>query len=105
VRTLAKFTLDVAAANAAIRSGDLERTLKASLETLKPEAAYFAVENGKRAVYIVFDLKSPSDLPSIAEPWFMTAQATVELTPAMNLDDLKSGLEKFAAASGLPGPA
>jgi len=105
MRTLAKFILDVDAANAAIQSGKLEQLVLASLDSIKPEATYFTTEGGKRAAYIVFDLQSPSDLPVIAEPWFMATNATVEFTPVMNLDDLKAGLQKFAAATGLLAPA
>ncbi len=44
---------------------------------------------------MVFDLKDSSDLPRIAEPFFMGLNATVEFTPVMNADDLKAGLGKM----------
>ena len=63
------------------------------METLHPEAAYFYPENGRRAGIIVFDLKSPSDLPSVVEPMFMNLSAEVNVSPAMTADDLKRGLK------------
>jgi hypothetical protein len=59
------------------------------LADLKPEAAYFADDNGKRTGFIFFDLKDTSQIPAIAEPWFLAFDAHIELHPAMNLDDLK----------------
>ena len=41
-------------------------------------------------------MKSPSDLPSIGEPFFKQG-AKVELTPVMNLDDLKAGIQRLQA--------
>ena len=68
----------------------------AMLEALKPEAVYFYPENGVRTTLIIFDMKSPSDLPSIGEPLFKQG-AKVELTPVMNLDDLKAGIQRLQA--------
>ena len=64
---------------------------------LKPEAAYFAADNGKRTGFIFFDLKDASQIPAVAEPWFLAFDAHVEFHPAMNLEDLKKatpGIEK-----------
>jgi hypothetical protein len=96
MRTLATISLDTAAANAAIKSGELQKTLGSTLERLKPEAAYFGTKDGKRTAFIVFDLKSPADIPPIAEPWFMATEASVTFQPIMNGDDLRAGLEAFA---------
>ena len=94
MRTLVKFTLDTPAANAAIKNGELAKLIASTLEKLKPEAAYFATTDGKRAGFMVFDLKEPSDIPGIAEPWFMTANAGIEFSPVMTAEDVKTGLER-----------
>lgn len=96
MRTLLRCTFPVEASNAAISDGRLRNTLQVLIEHLKPEACYFFSQDGKRGGIIVFDLKDPSDIPSIAEPLFMNLHATVELCPVMNLDDLRVGLEKAA---------
>jgi hypothetical protein len=44
---------------------------------------------------MVFDLKDPSDIPSIAEPLFQSMNAKITLTPVMNAEDLMKGLEKL----------
>ena len=74
----------------------LPKTIDSILNELKPEAAYFAEENGKRTGFIFFDLKDTSQIPAVAEPWFLV-NAQVEFHPAMNLEDLKKatpGIEK-----------
>ncbi len=89
MRCLMKVSIPVESGNAAIGDGTLPKTIDSILGELKPEAAYFAEENGNRTGFIFFDLKDTSQIPAIAEPWFLAFNARVELHPAMNLEDLK----------------
>jgi hypothetical protein len=98
MRTMMKIAFPVETGNDAIKGGNLQRTLGALMERLHPEAAYFFPENGRRTCLMVFDLKNPSDLPTIVEPLFTQLNASVDLTPVMNADDLKKGLGAFAEA-------
>ncbi len=77
-----------------IKDGRLGKIMSTTIERLKPEAAYFTTMNGDRGGFIVFDLKHPSDIPSICEPFFMELGAKVELTPVMTADDVQAGLAK-----------
>jgi hypothetical protein len=100
MRTMLKVQMDVEASNAAIKSGRLGEVLAATMERLKPEAAYFTAVDGCRGGFIVFDLQHPSDIPSICEPFFLEFNAKVDLVPVMTAEDVKKGVEKaFAAAS------
>ncbi len=96
MRMLLRATFPVEASNAAINDGTLPKTIETMFERLKPEAAYFFAQDGKRGGIFVFDMQDPSDIPSIAEPLFMRMNASVELYPVMNRDDLRAGLEKAA---------
>jgi hypothetical protein len=49
-------------------------------------------EGGERTAYFFFDLKQPADIPKIAEPIFANLRAAIDVTPAMNIDDVKAGL-------------
>jgi hypothetical protein len=97
MRCLLKASIPVETGNAAIGDGSLGKTIESILADLKPEAAYFAADNGKRTGFIFFDLKDPSQIPAIAEPWFLAFDAHIEIQPAMNLEDLKKagpGIER-----------
>lgn len=94
MRTLLKFSLPVEAGNSSIKDGSLSKVMQSMLERLKPEAAYFCPESGKRGGFMVFDLETQSDIPSVLEPLFIRLNASVELSPVMNADDLTVGLAK-----------
>ena len=55
MRCLLKASLPVENGNAAIADGSLPKTIESILSDLKPEAAYFADEDGKRTAFIFFD--------------------------------------------------
>jgi hypothetical protein len=96
MRTLMRVTIPVEQGNKALRDGSLPKIVQSALQDLEPEAAYFTtLGGGQRGGFIVFDLKDSSDLPRIAEPFYMALNATVEFTPVMNADDLKAGLGKM----------
>ena len=94
MRTILKFTVPVEAGNAAIKSGKMAQVTQNTLKQLKPEAAYFYANKGRRSGFMIFDLKDPSDIPSIVEPLFLELNASVDLAPCMNADDLEKALAK-----------
>jgi len=54
----------------------------------KPEAAYFTAVDGKRTAYLVVNIDQVSQMPSVAEPWFLQFNADVEFFPTMLGEDL-----------------
>lgn len=88
MRFLFKISMPVEAANAAAKSGNFS-IIERILEQQRPEAAYFVAENGKRTAILIINMTDLSQLPAIAEPWFLGLNASVEVTPAMVADDLK----------------
>jgi hypothetical protein len=96
MRMMLKFTLPVEKSNAAVSDGSLGRTMETVLSKLKPEAAYFAPMDGKRAGMIFFDMTEPSQIIEAVEPMFLALNAATELVPVMNADDLRKGLGKVA---------
>lgn len=92
MRTLLKVTCEVEASNKAVADGTLPKIMKSTAEKLKPEASYFFASEGCRSAMFIFDLKDPSEIPGIAEPFFMSLNAKVEFSPVMNAEDLQKGL-------------
>jgi hypothetical protein len=89
MRMLLRVSIPVDMGNAAARAGTLGSTIERILADLKPEAVYFfADDEGQRCGSMVFDMKDTSQIPAIAEPWFLTFNAKVSLRPVMNLQDL-----------------
>ena len=99
MRTLLRVSISTEAGNAAIKEGRLNQVLQSLMADLKPEAAYFLPEQGKRTALIFFDLKDPSQIPQISEPLFQGFNASLEFTPAMNAEDLQAGLQAAGIAS------
>jgi len=86
---LLRVSIPVDAGNAAAKAGTLGSTVEQILADLKPEAAYwYADDSGNRSGSIVFDMKDPSEIPAVAEPWFLAFKARVSLRPIMNTQDL-----------------
>jgi hypothetical protein len=101
MRMILKVSIPTAKGNAAIASGELQKVIQKVLTDIKAEAAYFCEDNGERTGYIFFDMTDSSQLPSIAEPWFLAFEAKVSVRPAMNLQDLMNagpGIEKAVKA-------
>lgn len=92
MRTLVRITLDVVASNKAIMDGSLPAIIQSTMEKLRPEASYFHTIDGCRACFMVFDLKDPSQIPAISEPFFTELNAKVDFCPVMNSEDLQTGL-------------
>jgi len=95
MRTLVKVTVPVEAGNRAIKDGRMQKVLAEASERLRPEAAYFLADKGIRTALYVVDLKDPSDIPVIAEPFFTEFNAAVEFIPVMTADDLKKALDRL----------
>lgn len=94
MRMLLKISMAVAQGNEAAKSGALQRTIQSTMEALKPEAAYFYPEDGKRTAIMVFDMKGAWQLPATVEPLFQALGASVHVTPVMNAEDLQRGFKE-----------
>ena len=100
MRMLLRVSIPAESGNAAVKNGTLGTTIERILADLKPEAAYFmADDNGNRSGSIVFDMKDTSQIPAIAEPWFLAFNAKVSLRPIMNPQDLAKAAPSIAKAA------
>lgn len=88
MRFFVKVNIPVEAGNAAAKAGKLGETIQSILAELKPEAAYFTDDSGQRTGLIFLEMQDASQIPAIAEPWFLAFNASIEFHPVMGPDDL-----------------
>jgi hypothetical protein len=74
--------------NTMVRNGSAGPTMMKILDDMKPEAAYFGEREGKRGGILIVDVAKPSDVPRLAEPWFLKFNASVEFRVCMVPQDL-----------------
>jgi hypothetical protein len=100
MRMLLRVSIPVETGNAASKAGTLGPTVEQIVADLKPEAAYyFADDEGQRSCSIVFDMKDTSQIPAIAEPWFLAFNAKISLRPVMNPQDLATAVPSITKAA------
>jgi len=88
MRMMLKANISTDKGNELARQGKLGTVLQSIVADLKPEAAYFIEDNGERTGLIFFDMTDSSQIPAVAEPWFLALDAKITIKPAMNPDDL-----------------
>lgn len=99
MRFLMKAIMDTDRANALAKAGKLGTTIRQIIDELKPEAAYFGDDHGKRTAFIIVDMKDASQIPEIAEPWFLALNAHIEIHPVMVAADLEKAVPSIANAA------
>jgi len=98
MRFLVKVNIPVEARNGAAKAGKLGTTIQSILADLKPEAVYFTDDNGQRTALVFLEMQDASQIPAIAEPWFLAFNASVEIHPVMVPDDLAKAGSAIKAA-------
>jgi hypothetical protein len=83
--------------NKMVRDGAAGARIKKILDAIKPEAAYFTEQDGHRGAMLIVDLKDPSGIPALAEPWYLSFNAECRFRVVMSPEDLgKSKLDQIA---------
>ena len=98
MRMMIRVTVPVEQGNATVKDGSLGAIIQAFMAEHKPEAAYFAAEGGNRTAYFVVGISDTSNIPPMAEPFFMGLNAKVEFIPVMNAEELGKGLSRLKSA-------
>jgi hypothetical protein len=101
MRIMMIVSIPVEGFNAAVKDGSVQAKMKKILDQVKPEAVYFTALNGKRTAVLIVDLADASKIPTLAEPWFLTFNASVDMYPVMLPQDLAAaGLDGLGKAWG-----
>jgi hypothetical protein len=74
--------------NSMVINGTAGEMMGRIMDDLKPEFMYFTELDGNRGAVMVLDVADASEIPSIAEPWFLLFEALCEFKIAMSPDDL-----------------
>ncbi len=96
MRFILKASMPVETGNASAKQGF--KVLPQIIEQLKPEAVYFYAEHGKRTALLILDLADTSQIPAVAEPFFLAMNAAVDLYPVMTPEDLQKAGPAVAKA-------
>lgn len=99
MRMMLRVTIPTEGGNRALKDGSFLKVMHETMERLKPEATYFYARDGKRCAMLIFDMRDTSEIPGIAEPWFIALHAELELVPVMNQEDLQKGLASATQAT------
>jgi hypothetical protein len=98
MRMMMKVGFPTDKANEAFRNGTFMKTMESFLASMKPEAVYFAEDNGERTGYIIFDMQDSSQLPAVAEPMFLAFNAKITVRPVMTPADLAQAVPAIQAS-------
>jgi len=94
MRMLLEVELPVEPFNSMVRDGTVGQKIQGILGEIKPEAAYFTERDGHRGAILVVDVADPSQVPQLAEPFFLVFNALAKFRICMTPEDLgRAGLE------------
>ncbi len=103
MRMLMNISFPVHEFNKGVSDGTVGGKIKSILEEIKPEAVYFTEQFGQRAAVMVVNLENASQVPALAEPWFLNFNASVEFHIAMTPGELsEAGLEALGKKYAQP---
>lgn len=83
--------------NSMVRKGTAGKVIGRIIDDIKPESIYFTEQKGNRGAVMIVNISDASQVPVIAEPWYLNFEAICEFRIAMTPDDLmKADLNKLA---------
>jgi hypothetical protein len=88
MKYIMKMRMSVEKGNLALKDPQFGHKMSDLLAQIKAEAAYFTTICGQRGAYIVVNLTDASELPGIAEPFFLWLDADIDWYPVMKPEDL-----------------
>ncbi|MCS3841507.1 hypothetical protein HNR03_006144 [Pseudomonas sp. JAI111] len=75
--------------NSLIKAGTAGQLIERILASIKPEAAYFTEQDGMRGGIFLVDVNEPSDIPALAEPFFLNFNASCKFRIMLSAQDLQ----------------
>jgi hypothetical protein len=91
-----KVTIPVETGNRLVLSGKMGAAVQMFMEDVKPEAAYFTEDSGRRCGYLFVDVDDPAVFPALAEPAMLAFNASVEFRPLMTPEEFAKAAPAIA---------
>jgi hypothetical protein len=88
MKYIMKVRMGLERGNEALSDPQFGHKMNELLTEIKAEAAYFTTICGRRGAYVVINMDDPSQIPAIAEPFFLWLNAEIEFLPVMRPEDL-----------------
>jgi len=80
--------------NKTVKNGTVGEKMQKIIESSKPQSVFFTEANGRRSALMIVNMENESQIPKLAEPWFLQFNADVEFHVVMSPEDLdKAGLD------------
>ena len=98
MKYIMKFRIPMERGNEVLRDPKFGEKMHQLLTEVKAEASYFSTLHGQRGAYIVVNMDDASQIPAIAEPFFLWLHADIEWIPVMKIEDLQKAGPGIGAA-------
>jgi len=98
MKYIMKVSMPTEPGNERIKDPQFGKKMQEILAEVKAEAAYFTTICGNRGGYIVVNMNDASQLPAMAEPFFLQFNAEVTFLPVMTPEDLGKADASIQAA-------
>jgi hypothetical protein len=85
-------------ANNNLKDPKFGKKMQEILAEVKAEAVYFTTICGERGAYVIVNMDEASQMPAIAEPFFIWLKAEIDFFPVMTLEDLGKAGPSIQAA-------
>jgi hypothetical protein len=85
-------------ANDQLGDPEFGKKMQEVLKEVRAEAAYFTTINGSRGCFVVVNMTDSSQMPALAEPFFVWLKADIDWFPVMTPEDLGKAGPSIAAA-------
>lgn len=94
MKMLLRITMPNEPFNSMIKKGTIGNILDKIMSGLKPEAAYFTLDDGERSALLIVNINKPGDYVKYGEPFFLMFDASIKYEIAMSPEELKNaGIE------------
>lgn len=98
MKYIMKVGMSIEKGNKALSDPQFGHKMNDLLAEIKAEAAYFTTVCGNRGAYIVLNINDASEIPAIAEPFFLWLGAEISFFPVMKPEDLAKAGPAIGAA-------